>query len=70
LDGVVGARELVNDGTREGDCATRVLLLTTFDDDELVYGRCALERMALCSSMLLLRDLVAAIGRAQPGDYR
>ena len=68
LDGVAATRELVN-GTREGDCAARVLLLTTFDDDELVHRALCAGAMAICSSMLLRRNFIAAIGRAQPANH-
>ena len=67
VDGVTATRRLTEDPPAEPDHLTKVLILTTFDDDDVLYGALS----AGASGFLLKRaapdDLVAAVRRVAHG---
>jgi YesN/AraC family two-component response regulator len=61
LDGIAAAERLI-----EEDARTRVLLLTTFDHDDYLSGRCGRARAASCSNPRPPRSSCARSGPSRP----
>ncbi len=66
-DGIAATRELTADGT-SADAPIKVLVLTTFDDDEAVYGSLRAGAHGFLLKHAAPEDLVAAIVRVAAGD--
>jgi len=68
VDGITATRLLAEDGN-DTDHLTRVLILTTFDDDEAVYGALIAGASGFLLKQAAPRDLVTAVRRVATGDY-
>lgn len=69
LDGVAATRQLCADPLREaGSPLVKVLVLTTFDDDEAVYGALLAGATGLLLKQAAPRDLGAAVRAVAAGD--
>jgi len=68
MDGITATRLLAEDGN-DTDHLTRVLMLTTFDDDEAVYGALIAGASGFLLKQAAPRDLVTAVRRVAAGDY-
>lgn len=67
MDGVSATRVLANDSS-ERDHLTRVLVLTTFNDDEAVYGALRAGASGFLLKHAAPTDLIAAIRKIATGD--
>jgi DNA-binding NarL/FixJ family response regulator len=69
LDGVSATRELCADrDPAAGESGPRVLVLTTFDDDEAVYGALLAGASGYLLKHAVPHDLVSAVRRVAAGD--
>jgi DNA-binding NarL/FixJ family response regulator len=67
MDGVSATRVLANDSS-ERDYLTKVLVLTTFNDDEAVYGALRAGASGFLLKHAAPTDLIAAIRKIATGD--
>jgi DNA-binding NarL/FixJ family response regulator len=67
MDGVSATRVLANDSS-ECDHLTKVLVLTTFNDDEAVYGALRAGASGFLLKHAAPTDLIAAVRRIATGD--
>jgi DNA-binding NarL/FixJ family response regulator len=69
MDGVAATRELTTDDCGSGsDQLTKVLVLTTFDDDESVYGALRAGASGFLLKHAAPTDLIAAVRKVAAGD--
>jgi DNA-binding NarL/FixJ family response regulator len=68
MDGVTATRALVDGEPEPNDHLTKVLVLTTFDDDELVYGALRAGASGYVLKHAAPQDLIVAIRRVASGD--
>ncbi|GAA3621294.1 response regulator transcription factor [Microlunatus ginsengisoli] len=68
LDGVAATRTLCADRPSADGPGPRVLMLTTFDDDEAVYGALLAGASGYLLKHAVPHDLVAAVHRVADGD--
>lgn len=67
LDGIVATQRIVAEGARS-DQLTKVLVLTTFDDDDAVLGALRAGASGFLLKFAAPRDLVDAVRRVAAGD--
>ncbi|MFG2653057.1 response regulator [Streptomyces sp. NPDC048436] len=69
MDGIEATRLITAEtGTEPGTDATRVLVLTTFDDDDCVYGALRAGASGFLVKDMALEDILAAIHVVATGD--
>jgi DNA-binding NarL/FixJ family response regulator len=68
VDGVAATRMLVSDKAREADRLTKVLALTTFADDELVFGALRAGASGYLLKHAAPHDLIVAVRRVAAGE--
>lgn len=69
MDGVAATRELTADDISSGpDRLTKVLVLTTFDDDEAVYGALRAGASGFLLKHAAPTDLIAAVRKVAAGE--
>ena len=67
-DGIAATRTLAEDNADERDRLTKVLVLTTFDDDELVHGALRAGASGYLLKHAAPQDLIVAVRRIAAGD--
>ncbi len=68
LDGIEATRAITADNTERPDHLVKVLALTTFDDDDMVYGALRAGAQGFLLKHAAPADLVSAIRRVAAGD--
>ena len=68
LDGIEATRAITADNAERPDHLVKVLALTTFDDDDMVYGALRAGAQGFLLKHAAPSDLVAAIRRVAAGD--